>query len=49
MIREGLLWRVRTDRLPWEKWMKVDCEVGELMRVVMVGFDELEERVRACL
>ena len=33
---------------PWEEWMEVDREIEMLMRVSVVGYEVLGERVRAC-
>lgn len=35
--------------ISWVQWMKIDREIGMLMRMSMVAHEELEGRVRACL
>lgn len=47
-ICEDLLRRVAAIGMPWEEWMEVDREIGMLMRVSVVGYEVLGERVRAC-
>ena len=47
-ICEEMLTHVPAIGTPWEEWMEVDREIEMLMRVSVVGYEVLGERVRAC-